>query len=337
MRRKTLLATVTLAAALLAVPAAADIADRLDQKAPEVSCSEWWNGKAPKIAKLKGRVVVVHFHDPNRITSKAFEGKVKELAEANADRPFTLIEVIVDCDEVDAQSYVARAGADWLVGWDGKGDCAAAYSGSSVPRTYLIGPDGMVAWHAHIAALTEDALEAQYARARWFDVKSLPRKSKTAAKAARELRFGAATKEAKKLIDDQYATDKDKSILAEIERYHAFQMKVVTALEKDLDWGIALKRVERMREIYKGTAVEEDVEKEWRKLDANPRVAYVAEAERLLGLILEKTDIRKKRDLESGLNELRLFVGDYDQTKPAERARTWIKEFERRLAQMEKR
>lgn len=339
MSRRRLLSAALLAAAL-AVPASADIADRLDQKAPEPSCKTWWNGKAPKISKLKGQVVVLHFHDPNRLTSKAFESKVKRLAEDQAGKPFTLIEIIVDCDEVDAQSYVERAGATWLVGWDGKGDAAAEYAGSSVPRTYLIGPDGMVAWHAHIGALTEDALDAQYARARLFDEKSLSRKAKPAAKAARELRFGKAAEEAKKLIGDEHAEEADKAIartiLTEIKRYHAFQMEVVTALEKDLDWGVALRRVERMREVYRGTDMEDEVEAEWRKLDANPRVAYVAEAERLLGLIVEKTDLRKKGDLESAVRELKTFIDSYDNTKPAERARSWVEEYERRLAAMEK-
>ncbi len=329
------------AAALLAPPVAADIADRLDQKAADPACSTWWNGKAPKLAKLKGRVVVLHFHDPDRITSKAFEGRVKQLAADHVEQPFTLIEILVDCDERDAQSYVARAGATWLTGWDGKGDTAAAYPGSSVPRTYVIGPDGVVAWQAHIGALTADVLEAQFARARLYDEKALPRKAKAAAKAARELRFGAATKAATKLLGDPYAKDDEKelarTILAEIKRYHAFQMKVVSALEKDLDWGVALQRVEHMREIYRGTDVEAEVEAHWLELDANPRVTYVAAAERLLAKIIDKTDVRKKRDLEAGLTELRTFIESYDNTKPAERARTWVTEYERRLAAMEKR
>lgn len=334
------LAPAVLVAAAVAGTAAADIADRLDQKAEEPSCATWWNGKAPKLAKLRGQVVVLHFHDPTRLTSKAFEGKLKQLAEDQAQQPLTVIEIVVDCDEVDAQSYVARAGATWLVGWDGKGDTAAAYAGSSVPRTYVIGPDGLVAWHAHIGALTPQVLDAQLARARLFDEKALPKKAKALAKAARELRFGAAAEEAKKLFGDSRATDEEKdlarTVLEEIKRYHAFQMQVVAALEKDLDWGVAQRRVERMREIYRGTDVEDEVEAEWRKLDANPRVAYVAEADRMLGLIVEKTDVRKKGDLESALRELRTFVESYEGTKPAERAGTWIEDFERRLAAMEK-
>jgi len=342
MRRALLLGAVALVSLLASIASTswADIADRLDEKAAAIRCSTWWNGDAPKLSKLKGRVVVLHFHDPGRITSKAFEEKAKKLAHAHPDQPYTFIEVIVDCDEVDAQSYVARAGADWLVGWDGKGDAASAYPGSSVPRTYVIGPDGLVAWHAHIAALKKDVLAAQFARATLFDTKALPKKARAAAKAAREYRFGAAVEESEKLLGGKRSTPEEKAIaetiIEEIGRYHAFQQKVARAAMLDLDWGVALKRVERMEAVYKGTPFEEEVATERKKLDANPRVAYVAEAERLMELIIDKTDVRKKRDLESALRELKTFADSYANTKPAEKAASWIADYEKRLAAMEK-
>jgi hypothetical protein len=337
--RSSLLAALLVAAALPAATALADIADRLDEKAEPIACSTWWNGDAPNLKKLAGRVVVLHFHDPNRITSKAFEEKTKKLAQSHQDMPFTFIEVIVDCDEVDAQSYAARAEADWLVGWDGKGDTASAYPGSSVPRTYVIGPDGLVVWHAHIAALEPDVLEAQFARARFFE-KDVARKAKALARAMRDYRFGSAVSEAEKILNNRHAKPEEKELaeiaIKEIGRYHAFQKQVARAAMKDLDWGVALKRVSRMEEVYRGTAFEEEVEAERKKLDVNPRVAYVAEAERLMELIIDKTDVRKKRDLESAIRELHAFVDAYDNTKPAEKARSWITDYEKRLAALQK-
>ncbi len=321
---------------LVALPAAADIVDRLDQKAPEVACTKWWNGKSPKIAKLGG-VVLLHVHNPTKITSKAFEGKLKEWHGEQAGKSFQMIEILVDCTEADAQDYVDRSRATWLVGYDGKGSSAFAYPGNSVPRTYLIGPDGVVVWHAHIGALKDEFLDAQYARVGYYS-KDVPRKCKALAKAARELRFGAAVKEADKLLANARATDEEKalaeSVKAEVARYHALQMKVVRSLEKELDWGIVSRRVERMRTIYKGTDLADDVEKKWEQLEANPRVAYVAEKERLLDLIIDKTNTAKKGDVESALRELKSFVASYQNMKPAEKARRWITEYERLLGEM---
>jgi len=126
------------------------------------------------------------------------------------------------------------------------------------------------------------------------------------------------------------------TIIEEIGRYHTFQQKVARAAMKDLDWGVALKRVERMEEVYKGTAFEEEVAAARKKLDANPRVAYVAEAERMMELIVKKTDVRKKRDLESAIRELKVFEDSFANTKPAEKARSWITDYEKRLAALEK-
>ncbi len=338
MRPRTAVAAIVVVAAVAAGAARAEIVDRLDQKAGELACTRWWNDKGPKLAKLTGRVVVLHFHDPGKITSQAFEEKVKALATRNADKPFTLIEVLVDCDEAAAESYVARSGATWPVGLDAKDAAALAYPGSSVPRTYVIGPDGVVAWHAHLGALTPAILDAQFARARLYDEETLPRGARVAAKAARELRFGPAAREAQRLLDATQASAEEKqvatTILEEIRRYHAFQAGIVEALEKDLDWALAERRVARMREIYRGTEFEEAVEAEWKKLEANPRVAWIAAGEAQVEKVAAKTNVRKKNDLESAITELRNVLEVYEGTKPGERAERWIAEYERRLREL---
>ncbi len=331
--------SVKWAAALLAVTAIsadAAIVDRLDQTAADVACAKWWNGAAPRMKKLRGRVVVLHFHDPTKLTSRAFESKVADLAKAHSERPYTFIEVLIDCDADQAAAYVSRSEAKWHVGHDAKGDASLAYPGTSVPRTYVVGPGGTVVFNAHVQALKDSVLEPQFTRAGWFDEKALPRKAKTLAKAARELRFGAAVAATEKIEKDQYAGEPDKAVAAavraEIARYHAFQTKVIKALAKELDWGIVSRRVERMREIYKGTKFEESVEAEWAKLEANPRVGWVREAEDRLDAILEKTNPRKKKDVEAAIRELCSLIKSRGNTKPAERAQEWITTFEKRLA-----
>ncbi len=333
-------AHVLLAAALLAVPASAEIVDRLDQPAPDLKCAKWWNDAPPKLKKLRGRVVVVHFSDPDQFTSRAFEGKLRELHEKHAERPFTLIEVALGETEADVASYVARNGATWHVGWDQDGAASRALPGSSVPRTYLVGPDGVVAFHAHLQALTPEILEAQFAWIAFFDTKTVPRNARKAATLAGELKFGKALEEAGKLLANKRSSDEERALAETIERevarYYEFQMGVVEALRKELDWGVVQKRVARMRDIYKGTEHEKSVEEYWGKLEANPRVAYVAEAQRLLDRMLEKPQ-KKRNDVEALLRELTLFAGDYENTAPAEKAKHWIDELKRRLREWDAR
>ena len=56
----------------------------------------------------------------------------------------------------------------------------------------------------------------------------------------------------------------------------------------------------------------------------------------MLDEILEKASSSKRKDLESMVNALKLLVADYDNTEPARRARDWIKEFQRRLEELDK-
>ena len=104
---------------------------------------------------------------------------------------------------------------------------ALAYPGSSVPRTYLIGPDGKIEWHAHIGALTDDAVDAQLARVAFFDSKNVPRKARVAAQAAAKLNFDKAVPEAQALIENKYASEEEKelarTILKEVKRYFEFE------------------------------------------------------------------------------------------------------------------
>lgn len=336
--RRLFLASAVVALASSGAPA--DIAGRLDRPAEELSCTKWWNGKAPKLKKLKHRVLAIHFFDPKKATSKAFFSSIAKLQEKYRERPFTMIEIAVGSSEEWADQYVKDKGIGWLVGHDGEGDASRAYPGSSVPRTYIVGPDGKVAWHAHIGALTDDVVEAQLARVAFFESKTLPRKVRGAAKAAGELRFGAAMAAVEKLRADPYAKDDEKAVAdtieKEIERYFHFQMKLLEADVKALEWGLAWKKCDRMVKTYKGTRFQAEAEKKCGQIQAHPRAVYVYKVEKMLDDILEKADSNKRKDLESMINSLELLVKDYDNTEPARRARGWIKEFNRRLEELDK-
>ena len=124
--------------------------------------------------------------------------------------------MLVDCDADEASAYVASSEATWLVGHDAKAEAAMAYAGTSVPRTYMIGPDGVVVWHAHIQALKAQDVEAQFVRASWFDEKALPPKVKALARSARALKFGAATKAIEKLAGDQYTKEPEMVVVEQV-------------------------------------------------------------------------------------------------------------------------
>lgn len=325
-------------ACLFGAGARADIVDRLDEPAAEIAASQWWNGTAPKLADLRGRVVVLHVSDPARATSKAFVPNLVKLRDAYKAAPVTFIEVVENDDQAVATAYAADAasGVTWLVGWDGTGALLRGYPGTSVPRTYVIGPDGKVAWHAHVMALTKEILDAQVTRCSFGDNKAVPAAARVAAKAMLDLRFGDAIVAADKVFTDRYAGDDAKAYCAkvkkEVARYYAFQKGVVDALIKDLDWAAAYHRIERMLVVYKGTDHLPEVEKRKAELDANPRVKYIVAAQKELDQIVEHIDREDVKGLEKIVEKLKAFQENYPDSAPAKKAGEWIEECERRIA-----
>jgi hypothetical protein len=318
--------------------ARADIVDRLDEPAAEIAAAQWWNGAAPKLADLRGRVVVLHVSDPARATSKAFVPNLVKLRDAYKDAPVTIVEVVENEDQAIAAAHAADAasGVTWPVGWDGTGVLLRGYPGTSVPRTYVIGPDGKVAWHAHVAALTKEIVDAQVTRCSFGDSKAVPAAARAAAKAMLDLRFGDAITAADKVFTDRYAGDDAKAFCAkvkkEVARYYAFQKGVVDVLIRDLDWAVAYHRVERMLVIYKGTDHLPEIEKRKAELDANPRVRYIVAAQKELDGIVEHLDREDVKGLEKIIAKLEEFQSTYPESAVAKKAGEWIEECKRRIA-----
>ena len=310
-------------ALFLGARARADIVDRLDQSAADVTSSKWWNGAAPKIESLRGKVVVLHISDPARATSRGFVPNLVKLAAAYKSEPVVFIEVVENDDESVASKYVAECAGDikWQVGWDGTGALQRGYPGSSVPRTYVIGPDGRVAWHAHIAALKPEIVDAQIKRCGFYDVKSVPEKARPAAKAMLEYRFADAIEAADKVFTDAYADSEAKAFCAtvkrEVSRYYTFQKTLADTLMKDLDWAVAFHRVERMLVVYKGTDHEPEVRKLKDELDANPRVKFIVEAQNRLDEMVKDIGRMTAKELEKLVEKLKAFNERYPDTSPA--------------------
>jgi hypothetical protein len=211
------------------------------------------------------------------------------------------------------------------------------YPGSSQPRTYVIGPDGKVAWHRHIAALTRDILDAQVTRCGFSDPKLVPEKARPAAKAMLELKFADALKAADKVFTDKYAPDDAKAFCAgvkkEISRYYAFQKTVVDALIKDLDWAVAYQRVERMLVTYKETDHEAEILRRKAELDANPRVKFILAAQKRLDGMVADLGRMNSKELKQLVEELKMFIDEFPETAVGKKAGEWLAEAERRLVQ----
>lgn len=73
------------------------------------------------------------------------------------------------------QSFIADEGITYTVGVST--DALAAYGGGGIPHAYLIGADGVVAWHGHPASLPQEELERLLRHT--FDPARLTRRRRT--------------------------------------------------------------------------------------------------------------------------------------------------------------
>jgi hypothetical protein len=329
-----LVSRTALVVALVCAGARPDIVDRLDQPAGELLASTWWNGAPGKLEAQRGKVVIVHVSDPSRATSKAFAPNLAKLVEARKGEPFVVYEVVVSDDEDVAAEYAREA--KWPVGWDGKGDFQRAYPGSSVPRTYVIGPDGRVAFHMHIMALTKETLDAQVSRCGFYDPAKIPERARPAARSMLDQKYGDAIERSDKVFADPAAPGDAKAFCArvkkEVARYYVLQKNLVEALCKDLDWAVAYHRVERMLVVYKGTDHEAEVQAKKAELDANPRVKYIVELQKKLDHVVEDVNRAGRADLEKIIERLQKIIDEAPKSAPALKAQDWIDECRRKLS-----
>jgi hypothetical protein len=337
-----LVAVVGLAGLLLAevrtgrLPAAhAEISDRLDELAGDPACTKWWGSDPGKMEKLRGRVVLVHFSRPEVITSRAALLSLRKFAERWKDAAVTIVEIVVSDEVSAAESYVAKESPPWSVGFDGNGLSSARYPGDSVPRSYLVGPDGRIVWHAHLGALQEKVVEEQLNRVALFSPPAGLKTAKAAARAAAEMRFGAAMDEAGKVEVSPQSTPEDKAVAKavrdEMKRAYTFLRARADALYEGRDYGICMRRLDRMLVCFKGTQYEREIAARIAELNRIEIVPFVVKGQDELEAI-EALPTRTKKQLTDAIARLRTFLGRYGDTIPGDRGEALLKVLEERAA-----
>ena len=138
---------------------------------------------------------------------------------------------------------------------------------------------------------------------------------------------------------DRLSTDADRALVqairADVARTYEFDKKLLETLVKDCDWGLAWRRVQRMKAVFAGTEYEAKANADVARLEANPVVAYVRPAQDQYDALIDQyAKARTKKDVESLLTAVRNFADRYVNTKPGDRAAQWIPAIEKRLAEL---
>jgi len=118
------------------------------------------DGREVKLADLKGKVVLVDFWATWCVPCIKVMPEIKKLHDEFHDRGFEIIGISLDSDKEKLESFLAKEGIKWPQYFDGAGwenEIARQYGIESIPATFLIGADGLI-------AATDSPVETLYAR-----------------------------------------------------------------------------------------------------------------------------------------------------------------------------
>ncbi|MEX0331213.1 MAG: TlpA family protein disulfide reductase [Puniceicoccaceae bacterium] len=113
---------------------------------PDLSFSDL-EGKAISLADYKGKVVLIDFWATWCPPCIAELPHLLETYQEFNDSGFEIIGISLDKDKEKLESFIAENKMDWPQYYDGKGwdnELSNKYAVSSIPTTYLIGPEGKI-------------------------------------------------------------------------------------------------------------------------------------------------------------------------------------------------
>jgi thiol-disulfide isomerase/thioredoxin len=106
------------------------------------------DGREVNLADLKGKVVLVDFWATWCLPCVRAMPAIKALYAEFQEKGFEIIGISLDSDKEKLEKYLASEGIAWPNFFDGLGwdnEIANRYGIESIPATFLIGPDGLIA------------------------------------------------------------------------------------------------------------------------------------------------------------------------------------------------
>jgi len=114
------------------------------------------DGDQVSLSALQGKLVVVDFWATWCNPCMAEAGHMVKINEEFSGKGLVMVGISLDSDEAGMKQVAKAKGFAWPQYFDGQGwqnKVAQAWGVNSIPRTFLIGPDGTVLWTGHPAGI----------------------------------------------------------------------------------------------------------------------------------------------------------------------------------------
>ena len=127
-------------------------------KAPEVAASEWFNlpsgVKSLKQSHLDGQIVIVEFWATWCGPCKASMPHLTEIHEKFRSRGVVLV-ALSDEPDPTVEEFIKKNKMPYIIG-SGARATKTSYGVDGIPASFLIAPDGKLAWKGHPAAIDSE-------------------------------------------------------------------------------------------------------------------------------------------------------------------------------------
>ena len=192
-------------AVLLALASAARADTLLDRQAPEPAAAKWVAGEAPPALKaLKGRAALVELLDPDDLVCQGLVSRTVEIAARAAERNLLVLTVAVGAgaDEATSRAFAKQFRIAWPLAVDRGSETFLAYGMPSLPRYFLVTPDGRVAWEGSPGALDDRSLALFLERCRLWRTEEVAKGARPAAESFVKGKYAAAVRKATELVGE---------------------------------------------------------------------------------------------------------------------------------------
>ncbi len=319
---------------LLAAPALAD--SILDREAPVPATSMWVVGEPPPAwSALKGECVLLELTDPDELVCQGLASRTVEVVRRTRDRHLLPVSVAVGggADDEKAREFAKRFGVTWSLGVDRKGETFFAFGAPSLPRWYLVAPDGRVMWEGSPGALDDATLSGFLDRARLWRPAEIAKTVRPAADLFVKGKFAAAAKKASEAVAEaakrrkaglpvEGEVEKDAALLSDgLASVARIRLAIADRLAKDR-WSLEAKdMLEGIAAGFAGTEWEGKAKAALEALAADERAVWEILAATRLREILASVKPASRRTVEKAVDDLGTFLSQFENSRVEERAR----------------